>query len=87
MDNTAKSPHSVCIENRRQGLLSGVKEVLSYSDEQLALDTTEGKLLITGKDIKIGKFSSSERTLTFTGQVNCIKYSAPSVPLIKRIFK
>ena len=62
-------------------------DALSYSDEQLALDTTEGKLLITGKDIKIGKFSSSERTLTFTGQVNCIKYSAPSVPLIKRIFK
>ena len=87
MENSVKSAHGVTLESRRSGSLTGVKEVLSYSDEQLLLDTSEGKLTVTGKELKIGKFSSADGTLTFSGQVNALKYSAPSVPLLKRIFK
>ncbi len=87
MDDKTKTPHSVLITDRNQGVIAGVKEVLSYSDELLSLDTTEGKMLVLGKNLKIVKFSTQERNLSFIGFVNQIKYSMPSVPLLKRIFK
>lgn len=87
MENSTVSTHGITLNGRKGGSLTGVKEVLSYSDEQLILDTAEGALTVSGKELKIGKFSSLDGTLAFSGQINALKYDAPSVPLLKRIFK
>lgn len=87
MNDSAKTAHGVTLESRRLGTLTGIKEVIAYSDEQLLLDTAEGRLTITGKELKIGRFSSSSGELTYSGETNMLKYSVPSVPILKRIFK
>lgn len=88
MDNqTPKKRHTVTLESRCKGNLGGVEEVLSYGDDELCLNTGEGLLTITGKELKIVKYNTEDGSLVFTGQVNAFRYDVKKPPLLKRIFK
>ncbi len=82
-----KRPHSVRIENRSGGTVSGVEKLVSATADEIALITSEGGLTVTGADIKLERYSVEDGNLTFSGKVNAVKYSGAKVPLIKRIFK
>ena len=86
MENTTKT-HSVTIENRRNGSLGGVKEVLSSSTDALSLDTTMGKMSVLGKDLKIKRFNDLDGTLIFSGEITTLRYEGEKIPFLKRIFK
>ncbi|MCL2822067.1 MAG: hypothetical protein FWD86_02580 [Firmicutes bacterium] len=79
--------HSVCIENRTGGILSGIENVVSASEDMINLQSTEGSLCIFGKGLKIQKFNIGDGSLTFEGSVDTIKYMAAKLPVFKRIFK
>ena len=54
MENeTIKKRHSLTLENRAKGSMTGVSEVLSYGESELCLNTSEGLLTLTGKQLKI----------------------------------
>jgi len=79
-------PHSLNIENREKGQLTGVIKVVSSNDTQLVLETSQGGLQLSGNGFKIIKFNADEGYLSFEGITNAIKYSAAKVPLLKKIF-
>ena len=88
MENqTLKKRHALTIDCRNKGSLTGVEEVLSYGDDELCLFTSEGRLTVTGKELKIVKFNTEDGSLNFTGKVNAFKYEEKKPPLLKRIFK
>lgn len=88
MDNqTVKKRHGLTVENRQKGAMTGVDEVLSYGDDELCLLTSEGRLTVTGKELKIIKFNTEDGSLSFSGNVSGIKYEEKKPPLLKRIFK
>lgn len=82
-----KKRHSFTVDGREKGSVEGVNEVLSYGENELCLDTSEGLLTIGGKDLRIVRFNVEGGSLAFTGAVNAIKYDAKKPPLLKRIFK
>ncbi|MDR0425980.1 MAG: YabP/YqfC family sporulation protein [Clostridiales bacterium] len=84
---TAKKHHVVNVDSRKKGTVSGVDEVVSYSDARLCLKTSEGELSVTGRDLKIVRFSTEDGTLSFSGEVDGIRYAGPKASLRRRLFQ
>lgn len=66
--------HNVVIENRKNAVLSGVKEVNNYSDESVELVTVMGKLCIKGSNLKIESFSTEKGEIYLNGQITAFIY-------------
>jgi len=81
--------HSITIDNRKSGILTGVEKVVSSSEKLLHLITTQGALVLNGNNFKIKKFSMEEGILTFEGEVDILKYMAVSdnKSVIKKLFR
>lgn len=80
-------PHSVKVENRSGGTLTGVTKLISADAGELMLETHGGGMTVAGAGLKLDRYDEAEGILTFTGTVNAIKYSGAKVPLMKRLFK
>lgn len=79
--------HRFDMTDRKKAALTGVSTVDSASGSELSLTTVLGKLEIKGSDLKIVKFDENDGNLTFTGNIDSVKYAAPKQSLLKRIFK
>ncbi|MDO4618597.1 MAG: YabP/YqfC family sporulation protein [Clostridia bacterium] len=62
------------LKNRENLSVSGVLEVLSFSDKELDLDTNQGEVLIKGENLKIITMSSETGDLEAVGTVGLIEY-------------
>lgn len=84
---------NIVLENRKKLSLSGVRDVLSFDDQIVILDTELGMLTIKGEDIRINKLSLDTTEVIIEGKINCINYSekqdkkTSSGSLIGKIFK
>lgn len=79
--------HSFEVSNRARCTMSGIQKVISSSETSVLLVSSCGNMEISGKKLKINKFDIEDGTLAFEGEIDGIKYSAPKVPLLKRLFK
>ena len=66
--------HNVIIENRKKLNVSGVKDVSSFDDETILLDTHLGKLTIKGESLHIEGFNAQTGDLTAIGKVYAVVY-------------
>ena len=66
--------HTLNLENRKKLTLSGAGEVISSDDKQVILNTSGGRLKITGSDLSIGKLNVETGELSLTGNINIIEY-------------
>ena len=82
-----QKPHSFEVANRTSCAMTGIEKVISSSETLISIVSSCGAMEISGKQLKISKFDVSDGTLAFEGEIDCIKYSAPKVSLLKRIFK
>ena len=73
--------------DRKKAPLPGVTKVDGSSDNELALTTCLGRLVITGSELKITKFDDADGNLAFTGNIDGVKYTQAKQSLLKRIFK
>lgn len=67
--------HSVKVENRTETSLSGIEEVISFSETQIELGTTMGQMLIKGKDLNMSKLDTETGKLDVGGEVRLIEYT------------
>ena len=87
MEKEAKKPHSFEVDNRNKCSMTGIEKVISSSETSINIISSCGGMEISGKQLKISKYDMEDGTLCFEGEIDCIKYSAPKVPLLKRLFK
>ena len=80
-------PHTVSIDNRKRAHLTGVTKVISANNSRISLDTSMGGLVIEGTDLAIGRYSDTEGTLGFEGNVSGFKYTKSPTSFVKKIFK
>ena len=67
--------HTLTLINRSVMTLTGVSEVVSFTDTEIALKTACGDLLIRGNSLNIGKLNTDTGELAVSGMVSLIKYS------------
>ena len=50
-------PHSCYLQNRDAANLTGVREVVSFDENQIVMDTDQGLLTMKGKDLHVSRLS------------------------------
>lgn len=81
--------HNIIIENRKQTVISGVKEVDNYSAEAIELVTEMGNLSIRGTDLKILSFSTEKGDIVISGLIVAFVYTTDTKKsgFVSRLFK
>lgn len=68
--------HNVIIENRKTINLSGVKEVLNFTDDTINAVTELGLITVRGDGLKIGNFNTEKGDLSAFGNIVAVVYTA-----------
>ena len=62
------------IERREKAVVTGVENVESFDDEQVALHTSGGRLLIAGSGLPVESLQLEQGRLVVTGRIDSAAY-------------
>lgn len=85
----ARPAHRVIMEQRGHMSVSGVESVDSFDDSEVVIQTTQGRLVVEGDDLHVGKLSLDAGEVTIDGLVTGLRYeeSVSGGSLWTRLFK
>lgn len=66
---------NIVLENRKKLNVSGVKDVLSFDDQVVIIETELGLLTIKGDNLKINKLNIDTSEVIVEGKINNLSYS------------
>ena len=83
---------NLVLENRNKLNVSGVKDVLSFDDEVVNMETELGLLTIKGENLKINKLSIDTGDVIVEGEISNLGYNDQSKKehdnsILSRIFR
>ena len=89
MEENVRLNHNIIVEDRKKMTLTGVKDVLSFDEETVVLDTSLGKLTVKGSGLHIVNFDTKRGDLSAEGRLYALVYTSEerSVGLFSRIFR
>ena len=68
--------HACRLENRSAASLTGVRELVSFDENQVVVDTDMGLLTIKGKELHVSRLTVEKGELEVDGQVDSLAYSS-----------
>ena len=71
-ERTGIRDHACRLENRNAASLTGVREVVSFDENQVVMDTDMGLLTIKGKDLHVSRLTVEKGELEVEGQVDSL---------------
>ena len=92
-EKTGNRPHACFLQNRAAANLTGVREVVSFDENQVIMDTDQGLLTLKGKDLHVSRLSVEKGEVDVEGTVDSLAYSSNEAyrkagqPLFARLFK
>ena len=72
MEENPGMAHKIVLNNRNQGNLTGILDVISFDENTIVLDTDMGLLTIKGKD----RLSLEKGEIDIEGRTDSLVYSA-----------
>lgn len=93
MDEKAMVSHKIVLNNRDQGTLTGVLDVLSFDENTIVLDTDMGLLTVKGKDLHVSRLSLDKGEIDMEGRCDSLVYSSnesyrkSGQSILSRLFK
>ena len=73
---TAKLPHNIILENRKNLHISGVEDVDSFDEETVKVSTTRGMLTVCGAGLHIEQLQLDTGDLRLAGRVDTLVYTS-----------
>jgi sporulation protein YabP len=67
--------HKISLNNRSFGVVTGVREVISFDALEIILDTEQGLLIIKGEDLHVTRLTVEKGEVEVKGNVDCMMYS------------
>lgn len=92
-DIIASSNHSISITERKNIVLSGVKKIDSFDNEEFLLETIMGYIVIKGSDLEIIKLDTYQGNVSIKGKINSLTYMESATKkekeesIISKLFK
>ena len=68
--------HKIWISGRKNGIVTGITDVLAFDETEILMDTELGMLSIKGKGLHISKLNLEKGEADLEGQVDSLTYSA-----------
>ncbi len=90
MEENVSTVQNIIIENRKSLNISGVKDVISFDDETVLLDTVLGRMTVKGEAMHIESFNIQTGDLTATGKIHAVVYMSDvktSGGFLSRLFR
>ena len=75
MQNSSQ-PHNVIMENRRELRISGVKDIDSFSETKIVLNTIMGELVVRGRDLHVRALEAETGDLSMFGEIKRLSTSS-----------
>lgn len=69
-------PHKCIIQNRMLTNLTGIREVVSFDENQVVLDTDMGLLTLKGKDLHVSRLTVEKGEVDLEGAIDSMVYSS-----------
>lgn len=71
---TASFNHSITLNERKNIMITGVKRIESFDDEEFLMETTMGYVTIKGEGLEIIKLDTYQGNVSINGKVNSLIY-------------
>lgn len=75
MEERVMKSHKISIFNRNTGMITGVREVISFDLNEIILDTEQGILMIQGEDLHVTKLTVEKGEVEIEGIIDSMIYS------------
>lgn len=69
-------PHGCLMQNRSVANLTGVREVVSFDDKQVVMDTDLGLLTLKGKELRVNRLTVEKGEVDVCGSIDSLAYSS-----------
>lgn len=70
-------PHKLSLDQRRNLIMTGVTEVVSFDDSAVILRTELGTLLVQGQQLQLKTLSVEGGQLAVEGTISALSYEEP----------
>ena len=86
------SAHSLTLNNRQGGRITGVRDVNSFDEKEILLFTDAGKLVIKGEQLHVKQLNLEKGEVDLEGRVDSLTYLSKNTDkkeesLLKRMFR
>ena len=75
-EKTSTRPHRLMMQNRSALSITGIRDVVSFDENQVVMDTDLGLLTLKGKDLHVSRLSVEKGEVDVTGTVDSMAYSS-----------
>ena len=84
--------HKITINERKSILITGIKKINSFNDNEFFVDSIMGPIVIKGSNLELLKIDTFQGTLSIKGIVNSINYlednkKSKADSILSRLFK
>ncbi len=92
-EKTYQKSHKVIMNNRKSGIINGVKDVISFDVAEVLLETEMGMLHIKGKNLHISRLTLEKGEVELDGIIDNLVYTETTdikkqgESLLGRLFK
>jgi len=73
-DNISSYNHSISLLERKNLVLTGVKKIENFDNEQFLLETVMGFIIIKGRDLELMKLDTLQGNVSIKGNIDGINY-------------
>ena len=86
------STHSLMLENRQNGRITGVKDIKSFDEKEILLFTQAGTLVIKGEQLQVKQLDLEKGEVDLEGKVDSLTYLSKNTDnrdesLFRRMFR
>lgn len=74
-DSIASLTHSITIQERKNIILTGIKKIESFDNEEFLLVTTMGNIIIKGINLEIIKLDTYQGNVSIKGTIISLSYT------------
>ncbi len=75
--------HGISLAERKNIVVTGVKKIESFDNEQFIMDTTLGILTINGSELEIIKLDTYQGNVSIKGRINALSYVDGEIKKVK----
>lgn len=83
--------HSVTLTERKSLILTGVKKIENFDNNEFLLETNMGYLTVKGSDLEIVKLDTYQGNVSLKGEINSLVYNESQKnkedSIISKLFK
>ena len=66
--------HGISIDERKNIIVTGVKKIESFDNEEFLMETTMGYIMLKGEGLEIIKLDTYQGNVSIKGKVNSLSY-------------